>query len=197
MLYAAFEPGLQIIGQALYTIADGFGTFRSIAAQYFLAEGIGKVNKEGALVLDPEAWYSVDAELRMMRRVAEELGPLVVFNGGKRIPENAVFPPSADIHTGLAAIDVAYHMNHGKNGRPLFDGATGRKLPGIGNLAYEPHPSGNRGVLTAHTFYPDEFIRGLIVSMAQRFKPQARVELDVTKPSLSRGGESTTWLISW
>ncbi|MCP3145115.1 hypothetical protein [Pyxidicoccus xibeiensis] len=197
MIYVAFEPGLQILGQALYTIADGFGTFKSIAAQYFLAEGVGTANPDGSLKLDPAAWYPVEAELRVMKRVEQELGSLVVFNGGKKIPENAVFPPSADIHTGLAAIDIAYHMNHGKNGRPLFDAATGRKLPGVGSLAYEPSPSGNAGRLIAHSFYPDEFIRGLIVSMAHKFKPQARVQLDATRPSVTKGGETTTWLITW
>jgi hypothetical protein len=197
MIYVAFEPGLQILGQALYTLADGFGAFRSLAAQYFLAEGIGTADKDGALKLDPMAWYSVDAELRMMKRVSQELGSLVLFNGGKKIPENAMFPPTADIHTGLAAIDVAYHMNHGKNGRPLFDAASGRKLPGAGSLVYRPAPSGNQGVLIAHTFYPDDFVRGLILSMAHKFKPDARVEMDTSKPSISKGGETTTWLVSW
>ncbi|NMO15359.1 hypothetical protein HPC49_03275 [Pyxidicoccus fallax] len=197
MLYNAFEPGLQILGQALYTIADGFGAFRSIAAQYFLAEGVGSQNPDGTLKLDLGAWYPVEAELRVMRKVEQELGSLIIFNAGKKIPENAAFPPSADIHTGLAAIDIAYHMNHGKNGRPLFDPATGRKSNGIGSLAYRPSATGNGGVLTAHTFYPDEFIRGLIVAMAAKFKPQVRVQVDPSQPSISKGGETTTWLISW
>ncbi len=197
MLYIPFEPGLQILGQALFTIVDGFGAFRSIAAQYFLAEGVGSTNPDGTLKLDPGAWYPVDAELRVLRKVEQALGGLVLFNGGKKVPENAVFPPSADIHTGLAAIDVAYHMNHGKNGRSLFDAATGKKSSGIGGLPYKPAPSGNSGVLTGHTFYPDEFVRGLIVAMAQKFKPQARVQIDASQPSVSKGGESTTWLISW
>jgi hypothetical protein len=46
---------------------------------------------------------------------------------GKSIPENAQFPPEINsIEAGLQAIDVAYHMNHRIDGKPLFDPKTGK-----------------------------------------------------------------------
>lgn len=73
-----------------------------------------------------------------------------MYNIGLSIPENAVFPPwVVDIDTAVKAIDIAYHLNHRKDGKPLFDMKTGTMSEGIGHYGYERDRSGKNRVVNA------------------------------------------------
>jgi len=198
MQFVSFEPGIEVNGQTVYAIFDGFATFKTIAADILTGEGIGTTTSEAGFTLDPAAWYSQDNWLRAFQRVAEKLGDAILFSIGKKIPENAIFPPWViDIDSAIRSIDFAYHLNHRKGGTVMFNPETGAMLEGIGHYGYERVEGKNEIVSVCGNPYPCHFDRGIITTMAQRFQPAARVRHDDTKPCRNKGGESCTYIVVW
>ena len=79
----------------------------------------------------------------------------MMFKIGSQVPKHAPFPPTlTDIHTGIAGIDVAYHMNHRKNGQVMFNPESGTMLEGIGHYRYERVPDRSGFWCTAKTPTP-------------------------------------------
>lgn len=147
--------------------------------------------------LKQDSWYLMTDWLQAFEKLAEELGEKTLFMVGKKILENAQFPPNiVEVHSGLALIDVAYHMNHRKAGEVMFDSNTGTMLDGIGNYKYEKL-SENSGKMFVDNPYPCEFDRGIITSMARKFKPLAVVKLDERVKNKKDANMSSTYLINW
>jgi hypothetical protein len=66
-----------------------------------------------------------------------DVGPRALFQYGQHLPKYAPFPPTiTDIQSAMGSMDAAYHMNHRKNGKVMFDPATGEMLEGIGHYGY-------------------------------------------------------------
>jgi hypothetical protein len=97
-----------------------------------VSHGIGNVNAKGEIKVDTEGWYSQASWLAAFEGIATSVGTRALFQIGQHVPKHAVFPPSVtDIHRGIASVDVAYHMNHRKAGKVMFDPGTGQKAKGI------------------------------------------------------------------
>lgn len=129
MEYVPFEQGIQVNGQTVYAIVDGFGSFRRLAENFLLAEGIGQRGSDGAYRLDLAGWYSQANWLRAFRRIGTEVGHAVLYDIGLRIPANAQFPTWVnDVPSAIRSIDIAYHMNHRRAGVIMFDPANGRMV---------------------------------------------------------------------
>lgn len=144
-----------------------------------------------------DSWYLITDWLKAFKKITDDIGQKTLFTIGKSILDNALLPPNInEIHSALALIDVAYHMNHRINGEVMFNPSNGEMLEGIGNYKYKKI-SENTGIMIADNPYPCEFDRGIIISMARRFKPLVQVVLDTTKQNRNDGGESSTYLISW
>ncbi len=178
-VFKASSPSVEVNGETVYSIIDGMGAFKSKALKVLSDNGIEDPK--------PGKWYKQQAWLDAFKTISEQIGASTLNAIGQKIPENAKFPPEInDIHKGLAAIDVAYHMNH-RNGS-------------IGNYTYEKVDDRNVKLVCTNP-YPDEFDKGIIVSMARKFKPanviSVKVNIDESKPTRSKGGDSTTFLISW
>jgi hypothetical protein len=198
MQYKAFEPGIEVNGQTVYAIVDGFRISKKLPSKILLAEGIGKADASGLVEVDPVAWYSQEAWLRAFKRIAKEIGAPNLLAVGLKIPENAIFPPSiTDIHGAIASIDVAYHLNHRKRGRVMFDESNGTMIEGIGHYGNEPVAGKKEIVCRCENPYPCEFDRGIITAMARRFEKAAVVRHDDTKPCRQRGAESCTYHVTW
>ena len=197
MQFKPFEPGIEVNGQTVYTIVDGFRLFRRLASAVLDQEGIGRMRSDGDLILDRAGWYPQRAWLRAFARIADEAGSGALFAIGRQIPENAQFPPSVvDIHTAIQSIDVAYHLNHRKRGEIMFDPNTGVKLDGIGSYGYR-RVGDSQIVCECNNPYPCDFDRGIVTTMARRFEPHAVVEHDNSRPCRKHGGESCTYVIKW
>jgi hypothetical protein len=198
MQYKAFEPGIEVNGQTVYAIVDGFHVSKKLPSQILLAEGIGTADASGIVQVDPAAWYSQEAWLRAFERIAKEVGAPNLLAIGLKIPENAKFPPTIiDIKSAIASIDVAYHLNHRKQGRVMFDEPSGTMLEGIGHYGYEP-VVGKRAIISrCENPYPCDFDRGILTAMARRFEKAAVVQHDDTEPCRQRGAESCTYLVTW
>ncbi|HPN31717.1 MAG TPA: hypothetical protein PKY81_12250 [bacterium] len=191
--FIAIDPQMMVNGETVLSIVNGMGAFKTKALAILSENGID----------NPVSgkWYLQQSWLNSFKKISEKLGASALFSIGKSIPENAKFPAEIDnIEKALAAIDIAYHMNHGKNGIPLFDAKTGRMSEGIGHYGYQKI-SDKKVKMVCNNPYPCEFDRGIIEAMARRFKPAGAIMLTVmhddSQPCRKKGNESCSYIVSW
>lgn len=198
MQFKAFEPGIEVNGQTVYSIVDGIGQFKASASKLLQQEGIGVTDASGLIRLDPQGWYSQEAWLRVFEKIAGQIGSSMLYSIGLAIPRNAIFPQWVrDAFTAVQSIDIAYHLNHRRAGEIMFDTATGRMIDGIGHYGYAP-VEGQRKILSVcENPYPCDFDRGIITSIVRRFEPTAFVEHDDTKPCRKNGADACTYVVTW
>ncbi len=199
MEFVAFEPGIEVNGQTVWAVVDGFSLDRRVPSRILVEQGIGALGADGIVKLDPSGWYSQEAWLRAFKRIAEALGPNMLFTIGKRIPENAIFPPFVtDIASAISSIDVAYHLNHRKAGEVMFDEGTGAMLEGIGHYGFErPHPTKPLIVARCEDPYPCDFDRGIVTAMARRFEHTSSVVHVDEHACRKHGGNACTYYVRW
>ena len=133
----------------------------------------------------PGNWYSQKAWLDSFKEIAEKYGSNTLFEIGKGIPANAKFPPEIDnIEKALGSIDIAYHMNH-RNGD-------------IGFYKLVSHDQAKKTlIMQCRNPYPCDFDRGIITTMARKFKTGVKVELDKSKPSRKDGADDSWYIITY
>jgi hypothetical protein len=198
MQYRAFEPGIEVNGRTVYAVVDGFKTFRRVAKRFLADEGIGEVAPSGDYQIDMDGWYPQQSWLRAFERIGADVGEAVLYDIGMSIPANAEFPPwVVDVETAIKSIDIAYHMNHRKHGRAMFDVASGRMLEGIGHYGFERVEGKNEIVSICRNPYPCSFDHGIVTSMARRFAPSALVDHDPVRPCRRLGDDSCTYRVRW
>lgn len=196
MQYKAFEHGIEVSGDCIGAILDGFRQYPTVALKYLAKFGLIRKDAKAAEI-DRTAWYSLDAWLAAYQGIAEEVGVNSLYNIGKWIPKNAVFPPHVkDVHSALQSINVAYHMNHRKGGTVMFNPESGAMLEGIGNYVYEQKADKNV-VVVAENPYPCDFDRGLVTAMATRFEALSRTAHDEKAPCRKKGADSCTYVVTW
>ncbi|NUP09836.1 MAG: hypothetical protein HOW73_27635 [Polyangiaceae bacterium] len=198
MQFVPFERAIEVNGQTVYAVFDGFAAFKSIAADILTNEGIGELTANRGFKVDAQGWYPQDAWLRAFERIAKKLGDPVLFSIGKKIPENAIFPPwVTDIDSAIRSIDVAYHLNHRRNGKVMFDTESKEMTEGIGHYGYARTADKNEIVSVCENPYPCHFDRGILTTMALRFQPGAQVRHDDSKPCRNKGADSCTYVVQW
>lgn len=198
MQFKPFERGVEVNGQTVYAIVDGFKIIKSLAFKHLKDAGIGKDSGDGNITIDPAAWYSQEAWLKAFESISKELGNNLLYQIGQAIPKNAKFPPWViDIDAAIKAVDIAYHMNHRKNGMELFDPKTGSMIEGIGHYGYQRVDGKNMIISVCENPYPCAFDRGILTTMAKKFQPEAMVQHDDSKPCRNNGHESCTYIITW
>ena len=188
----------QVLGANLLNVIAGFGSFGALGSRIMLEEGLGSAGPNGMIHIEPERWYPLRGNLRALERLQRDFGELVLRQAAAAVPKNAPFPPTiVDIHTALASVDVAYHMNHALDGVPLFSPATGRMEEGIGHYTCTP-VAGRRELRCECTApYLCAFDQGLLLAMAQRFEPEARLTHLEPDQCRARGGPACTYAITW
>jgi hypothetical protein len=198
MQFKPFEPGIEVYGVSIDAFVEAFKLFPSVALKKLVSQGIGVAGPKGDVQIDREAWYSQAKWLAAFESFATTVGPRVLFQIGQQVPKHAVFPPTVnDIQSGIASIDVAYHMNHRKGGKPMFNPATGQKTPGIGSYGYSPAPGERKIVSLCENPYPCDFDRGILTAIATRFEKQARVTHDERAPCRKTGAASCSYVVTW
>jgi len=197
MEYKVFEPDIEVLGQTVYAIVDGFVMLKIVPSKILLKEGLGERKSDGMIKLDPKAWYSQEAWLRAFKKIADGAGGPTLHEIGRKIPENAVFPPWVeDVDSAIRSINIAYHMNHRKNGKVMFDPDTGKTTTGIGSYGHERIAGENRILSECKNPYPCEFDHGIITCMATKFEAQAKVTHQGGS-CRSKGDESCTYEVTW
>lgn len=198
MQFVAFEPDIEVYGVSIHAIVEAFKLFPSIALKRLATHGIGTTQTKGSVMIDTDAWYPQQAWLDAFKDIANSVGTQALFQIGHHVPKHAVFPPSVnDIYSGVQSIDIAYHMNHKKRGKPMFDPSTGVMTEGIGHYGYTPVAGQHLIRSVCQNPYPCEFDHGIITAIAQRFEKRARVDHDPAAPCRKREGESCTYVIQW
>ena len=196
MQYRAFEPGIEILGAAVMATFGGFGPLRTIVDRVLCREGLLDCANSRAAGVEVDRWYSQQAWLDALREVDERFGTEVLFSIGAEIPNNAVFPASAvDAHSALLSIDIAYHLNHRRAGRIMYEHEQGTMLEGIGHYGYE-RMGPTRVLSTCVTPYPCEFDLGIVATMVRRFEPLAIVE-HVGSECRRHGAQACTYALRW
>ncbi|MDR1086106.1 MAG: hypothetical protein LBP22_14920 [Deltaproteobacteria bacterium] len=197
MQFKAFEPDIEVNAPTVSAIIAGLGFFNNISRRYLSQAGIGRV-VDKKLVLQPEHWYSQEAWLLAFENIARQIGDRALFNIGMTIPSNAHFPPWAvDIQSGVRSIDIAYHLNHRKNGLPMFNAETQVMLEGIGHYGCQPVSGQNEILCVCNNPYPCAFDRGIISAMAKKFEPEALIVHDDAKECRKNGADSCTYRVYW
>jgi hypothetical protein len=170
--YIAFDPNVEVNGRTILATVAGVGEF---TLDFFKAQGIAEI--------DPQGWYPQQAWLDVLKQLNEE--GIAMTLAGMSIPKNADFPPGIDgLPDALAAIDVAYQMNH-RNGD-------------IGEYKFE-RLSANHIRLTCRNPYPSDFDYGIIYQMALEFEAphvDAVVERDGA-PSRLKGDDACVFNVRW
>ena len=191
--FKAFAKGVEVNGETVLSVVAGMNVFRTRALRILADHGI----------VDPKPghWYSQQAWLDSFKTIAETVGSLTLTAIGRRIPENAKFPPGIDgIEKALRAIDLAYHMNHRIAGTTLFNSRTHEMTEGVGHYAY--HDADEKSArMVCDNPYPCEFDFGIIEAMALRFKPSdclfVKVTHDDSAPCRKKGHDSCTYHVRW
>lgn len=131
----------------------------------------------GVSEIDVDAWYPQEMVLRTYQKVDTLLGGRGLERLGRLVPTRAAAPPFTSAHEILAGLDVAYHMNHRRDGVPMYDPRTGATLEGIGHYAYER--LGERAArMTCDSPYPCRFDIGLFHGFIDRLEPAVQVVHD-------------------
>jgi hypothetical protein len=197
MQFRSFEPKIEVNGQTVFSIVDGLGSFKTLSKKHLTSVNIGKI-ENNELVIDTNGWYSQESWLEAFQSIAKEIGDNSLFKIGLSIPKNATFPPWVkDITSAIQSIDVAYHINHRKNGKALFDMQSGQMTEGIGHYGFEKLEGKNMILSECKNPYPCAFDKGIITAMAQEFEVKASVVHDDSKPCRKNGADSCTYIITW
>jgi hypothetical protein len=192
------EAGIEVSGESLGAIVEGFKRYPSIASKYLAKYGLMSSDSSGQMTIDRGKWYPLKEWLIAHEGIAQEIGHNSLYGIGKNVPENAVFPPHInDIYSAVESIDVAYHLNHRRNGVVMFDPQTGMMLEGIGHYRVTRVPNEHQMICVCDDPYPCEFDRGIITAMANRFERQARAVHDNEAPCRRKGGDSCTYVVWW
>ena len=102
------------------------------------------------------------------------VGPQKAFDIGLNVVDHAIIPPGADdVVSAIRLLDAGYHLNHLKDGVPMFDPQTGTMLDGIGHYAFVS-ASKHRAVMEVDCPYHCDLDRGILQGWARRFDKSAQ-----------------------
>ena len=178
--YKSFSEGVEVNGQSILSIVNALSNGQENRLEILKKHGIDPA---------PDKWYPQQAWLNAFKEISTVIGDHTVFLIGKSIPDNATFPPEINnLEMALNSIDQAYHMNH-QGGE-------------IGHYKLIEFDEINKtAIMSCNNPYPSEFDRGIITTMARKFRPKSSLKSDVTlfntKESRRRGAESCTYKITW
>lgn len=198
MRYEECEPGIEVNGESLGATVDAFKQYPAIVSKYLVKYGLVRTANGKPESIDRSAWYPFDKWLAAYQEIAKEIGINSLYTIGKKIPENATFPPHlTDVKAALGSLDIAYHLNHRKHGKLMFDVNTGVMLDGIGHYRVELAGNERKATVVCEEPYPCEFDRGLITALANRFEPMAKTIHDNGAPCRKKGENTCTYHVSW
>jgi len=196
MEFKAFEPGIELLGQALEFMVAGFRIIPSVGLRILAKHGLVKRGPDGKAEFGREGWFPQQAGLDAFRAIHNEVGSFTIFEIGRQLGLQVYCPPEInDLDSVMKWMDVSYHLFHRKNGKIMYDAATGRMAEGIGHYSYE-RPNANKMVVVAQTPYPCDFDFGIVTGDVERFGPHGRVVHDDHAPCRKKGANSCTYVIS-
>lgn len=187
--------GVEVSGRVLVGLMKAFGQFKAIASKCLLEEGIGQPGPDGVALVQAESWYPMDAQLRALARFSREMGDSVVHQIGVGMIQEVVWMPHIrDAKTLAEFLDLGYHFNHRKDGKPMGDPATGRIVDGIGHYHYRDQGHGGN-VVEADNPYPCAFDKGLLFGALRKLQIVGAIIHDESLPCRKRGHKSCVYVV--
>ena len=190
--------GFQIRGENVVVVTNAFKLFPEIGLRSLVQRGIGRADAKGKLTVEPSGGHPFPPRLEEHHEIAQKVGAAKMFDIGRLVAKHAVFPPELkDIYMAMGALDIAYHMNHGRNNAPLFDPATGTMQDGIGHLRTVFNPGEKRIEVIGNDPYPCAEEAGIVGTIAARFEPRAALEHLEKGRCRDNGGDQCRYVILW
>jgi hypothetical protein len=101
MKFSVLEPGIEVNGRTVFSMVAGFGFVSRLVTKYLESAGL-------PIVIDREAWYSLEKWLNAVNSISNFFGEESVFECGKKISTNAEFPAFVEgIEAVIRSIDIA------------------------------------------------------------------------------------------
>jgi hypothetical protein len=193
-----YPPGVEVTGRGIAAALEAFGGFTVLAGQVLLANGVGRADRNGFILLDSEGWYPIEGYLKAYREIEAQFGEGMIRKLGAAKARHARFPTTiVDVPTAMRALDVAYHMNHRHRGHVMFDTKTGTLLEGIGHYFCYQVPGQSKIVMRCDNPYPCAFDEGLIEELARRFATRVTLAHDPSSTCRKKGATSCTYMLTW
>jgi hypothetical protein len=140
-------------------------------------------------------WFPLGLNLQVLSGIQQELGGEALFQIGVSVPRYANFPPAInDLSGAMQALDVAFHMNHRRDGVVMYDAAKEEMLEGIGHYGRACGADGHL-VGRSSSVYPCAFDRGIFAGLAARFEPGSQVDHGPQADCRDRGGPACIYVI--
>lgn len=197
MEFRAFEPGIELLGQSLDFMVAGFRIMPSVGLRILAKHGLVQRGPDGKPVFDRESWFPQQAGLDAFRAIYNEVGSFTIFEIGRQLGLKVYCPPEVKtLEDVLKFMDISYHLFHRKNGKVMYDTATGRMLEGIGHYSYERRGA-NEIAVVGRNPYPCDFDLGILTGDVERFAPTGRVVHDDRSPCRKKGADACTYLITF
>jgi hypothetical protein len=169
-----------VAGPVIETFLIALGAYRARGEKV-----VARTMRAAHLDTAPGRFYPLQNYLDVLAEFQKQFGEGFLQRMGSHIFEKAEFPPGIDsLESALAAIDVAYNMNH--------ENAKGK----IGGYCWKPN--GERdGVMVCDNPYPCSFDVGILETVARRFQPGATVVHQRKERCRHVGGESCSYHVEW
>lgn len=179
----------------MINILRSSGKVADFARSLIEAAGVPLPGTHGSKVV-PD-WIPLDTNLHILEQIGRAFGDAALLEIGASVPEHALFPPHVDgVSPALQSLDVAYHLNHRRDGVVMYEPATRTTLEGIGH--YRLRDLDAHGVVCHSTsMYPCPFDLGLVTGLARRFEPGAAVRHAAGDLCRGRGAEACAYVVSW
>lgn len=189
--------GIEVHGYALTVLVGCFEVFPSVARSYSLKHGVAREDERGRLVVVGD-WIPLDAWLAMADAISKEVGPRALLKGGSQFLKHPNLPPLIrDIEGALRSIDVAFHTSHRKNGRLMYDRATGEMQEGIGHFTVRGKSERRRLVVTSDTPYPCALDFGYVTAIAKYFEARSMVVHEEGPGCRTDGAAACSYEVTW
>ncbi len=151
--------------------------------------------------LDPEVlknhWIPMPLWWQLQHELVAEVGASTSYSAGRKIAEAAPLPPEIDnIQAVLSAVDASYHMHHRREGKVMFDPATGAMLDGIGHYHCELHQGQTSATMTLDNPYSCDLDRGILAGFGARFEPAVSVT-HMEGGCRKKGDKACQYLVQW
>lgn len=167
---AIVTTDIEVSGDVIHSVTSAL-KLKFLKDKLLLKYGLSNVEKG--------KFYPLGDYLSLLTDVRAEM-PTSLKGIGRSIFSQAIWPPHLNsLEKVLLAIDVAYHMNHKKNGATMFNPATGAMTEGIGHYR-TTKVSDKVFRIEVDNPYPCDFDIGLLEGIGDSFKAAVTVEHEGT-----------------
>lgn len=190
-------PDIEVRAGAMNVFLAAFDVFPSLAEKYLVEAGVAR-RVAGNQLQPTRGYIPLDTWLGTFDSVLVDIGPNALFKIGQRITGNPYFPGTVtDLESALKAMDVAFHLSHRRQGKPMFDDAKGTMSEGIGHYLVRRNGKEKQIQIECDTPYPCPLEHGIVSGIAWHFDSRAIVVHDAADPCRSKGAKSCTYAVRW